>query len=338
MDYSFVVGLAVAGVVLLVGSVFVWRARRLDRSAGLWPIGTVVQPRFNSFLGLDSRGFHRVTFTEWGDPANPHVVVCVHGLTRNSRDFDALATRLSDRCRVVCMDVAGRGTSDWLEHKGDYGFPMYLADTAALLARVIGDHRADVRIDWVGTSMGGLMGMMLAAKLRSPIHRLVVNDVGPLVPWPALMRLKNIHSGIGMQFKDLNEAEMYLRAVCLSFGPLSDEQWAHVTRHSMRQVEDIYVPAFDPGILSALRHARSGVEFDIDFLAGVDLWAIWDRIKCPTLVLRGAVSDMLLSSVGEEMKQRGPKARVVEFPGVGHAPWLMTDDQTGVVREFLLAS
>ena len=159
---------------------------------------------------LGPHGFHEIAYTEWGNPNAPRLVFCVHGFTRNARDFDVLAEALAGDCHVVCMDVAGRGQSEWLTHKGDYAFGLYLTDAAALLARVTapaeasrlrrmlgGSHRPPRRhVDWVGTSMGGLMGMMLAAKRHSPIRRLVLNDVGPLVPWPALMRMKQAHSGM----------------------------------------------------------------------------------------------------------------------------------------------
>jgi pimeloyl-ACP methyl ester carboxylesterase len=167
-------------------------------------------PRQNSFLALDPHGFHRVAYREWGDPRGHHVVICVHGLTRNSRDFDALAVDLASRSRVVCVDVVGRGASDWLEHKEDYGFPLYLSDAATLIAlmahtthagplakfiqRLATRGRAPF-IDWVGTSMGGLIGMMLASKANSPIRRLVLNDVGPFISWQALAHLKSIIPG-----------------------------------------------------------------------------------------------------------------------------------------------
>jgi len=313
----------------------------------------VARPHFQTFLSLGPRGFHRIAYTDWGDPANPHIVVCVHGLTRNSRDFDYLAARLARDCRVVCMDVVGRGASDWLAQKSDYGFALYQSDAAALVARVMADARAGSfggfvrhvlragrasRVDWIGTSMGGLLGMMLASKPGTPITRLVLNDVGPLVPWPALGRLKSTVLTVGARFPDLAAAEQRLREACATFGPLSDAQWRHVARHSVQPAtEGGYMFAYDPGIISTLRAGiHGGLEFSSDFLLGVDLWPVWDVIQCPTLVLRGAESDLLLESTAQQMTERGPKARLVEFPGVGHAPWLIADDQIRVVREFLL--
>jgi len=309
------------------------------------------KPRLCRFQSLGPHGFHQVAYTEWGDPHNDRIVVCVHGLNRNSRDFDALATTLADRFRIICMDVVGRGSSDWLRHNGDYGFPLYLSDAAALLARITaplpatrlrrvirGSPRAKRRVDWIGTSMGGLLGLFLAAKPRSPIRRLVLNDVGPMVPWSALNHLKGLHAGFDKRFKDLHEIEKHLRTACAAFGPLPDDQWRHVAEHSaLRKKDGSYVLAYDPGIMRNPRiGSTAGIRFGSDFLSGVDLWPMWDAVRCPTLVLRGGNSDLLLSSTAEEMTTRGPKARIVQFPGIGHAPWLRSANQIDVVREFLL--
>jgi pimeloyl-ACP methyl ester carboxylesterase len=313
----------------------------------------MTSPRFHHFHSLGPNGFHRVAYTEWGDPANPHVVICVHGLTRNRRDFDTLAAALADRRRVVCMDVVGRGASDWLEQKSNYGFPLYLSDAAALIARVTApapgprrlfQRRAArpgvSRVDWVGTSMGGLIGMVLASKPLSPIQRLVLNDVGPLIPWQGLARLKKVHGVLPKRFASLTEAESCLRKVCAEFGPLSDAEWLETAEHSvLREKDGTYVLAYDPAILSGSgAGATAGLKFGADVLSGVDLWPMWDAVKCRTLALRGGESDLLLASTAEQMAKRGPKARVFEFAGVGHAPWLRSPEQIEVVREFLLAA
>ncbi len=312
------------------------------------------KPRLRRFQSLGPHGFHEIAYTEWGNPKSSRLVFCAHGFTRNSRDFDTLAASLADSCHVICMDAAGRGASEWLPHKGDYTFALYLADAAALLARVTAPAPATgIRkmfgsagrppkrhVDWVGTSMGGLMGMMLAAKRHTPIRRLVLNDVGPVVPWPALIRMKQVHSGAHKKFPTIDDLECHLRETCASFGPLNNAQWRQVAQHSaIRKGDGTYILAFDPAIITHMRSGQvAGVEFGSEFLlVGVDLWPTYDAVKCPTLVLRGAASDLLLKSTAEEMKRRGPKAELIEFPGVGHAPWLMTADQIGVVRDFLLA-
>jgi pimeloyl-ACP methyl ester carboxylesterase len=306
------------------------------------------KPRLHRFQSLGPHGFHEIAYTEWGDPRSHRLVFCVHGFTRNSRDFDTIAASLADNCRVVCMDVAGRGASEWLHHKSDYSFSLYLSDAAALLARVTAPVPASGfgrlltratkwQVDWIGTSMGGLMGMMLAAKRNSPIRRLVLNDVGPLVPWPALIRLKKVHSAPHKGFATLEDVERHLRETCTTFGPLSDAQWRHVARHSAaRGADNRYVLTFDPAIITHMRPGSvAGVEFGSEFLSGVDLWPTYDVIKCPTLVLRGEESDLLLKKTAQEMTTRGPHAALIEFPGIGHAPWLMSDSQIKAVRDFL---
>ena len=310
------------------------------------------KPRLRRFQSLGPHGFHEIAYTEWGNPASSRLVFCVHGFTRNSRDFDVLAASLADKCHVVCMDVAGRGASEWLPRKGDYSFGLYLADAAALLARVTapapasrlrrlfqGGHSAPARhVDWVGTSMGGLMGMMLAAKRHSPIRRLVLNDVGPLVPWQALLRMKQAHSGAHVTFATIEDAEAYLREACAPFGPLSDAQWRQAAQNSVIRKGSSYIPAFDPAIITHMRSGSvAGVEFGSEFLFGVDLWPTYDAVRCPTLVLRGAQSNLLLKKTALEMTRRGPKAELIEFEGIGHAPWLMAEDQIKAVRDFLLA-
>ena len=278
--------------------------------------------RQGTLLNLGPHGFHRTHYFEWGDASNPRVVVCVHGLTRNGRDFDALAEALAPNFRVLCPDVVGRGLSDWLPHKQDYGYPLYLSDMTALIAR------SNVQsVNWVGTSMGGLIGMMLAAQPATPIQKLVINDVGPFVPKAALERLA-MYVGKAPNFESIDGYERYLRQVAAPFGPLSDTQWRHLAQTSSRGNDDGSIgPAYDPGIANAF----SGP------LQDVVLWPLWDSISCPTLVLRGAQSDLLTRETAQAMTQRGPKARLVEFEGVGHAPMLNAPDQVAAVREFLLS-
>jgi pimeloyl-ACP methyl ester carboxylesterase len=281
-----------------------------------------------AFLGISSSGFHRISYTEWGDPAATHVVICVHGLTRNARDFDVLAHALADHCRVICPDVVGRGQSDWLERKLEYAYPQYLADMTTLIARATASRDGQTTIDWVGTSIGGLIGMLLAAMARSPIRRLVINDIGPLIPKAALERIAS-YLGKAPRFAALADAETYVRTVSAGFGPLTDEQWRHLTAHNVRQDADgTWVMNYDPGIGEAFEGVVHG---------DISLWDHWDRIQAPVLVLRGAQSDLLLPATVQEMMRRGPRARLIEFQGVGHAPALMADDQVRAVRDFLCA-
>ena len=271
---------------------------------------------------LGPHGFHRVHYYEWGEPDNDRVLICVHGLTRNGRDFDSLARAMSRHYRVLCPDIVGRGRSGWLTHKEDYGYPLYCSDMATLIAR-----SGARTVDWVGTSMGGIIGMLLASQPGAPIGKLVMNDVGAFIPASAVDRLKT-YVGKDPSFGSLEEAESYLRFVSAPFGPLTDEQWRHLAGSSFSQRGNgQWGLLYDPAIANAF----SGPPID------VDLWAYWDRIRCPTLVLRGADSDLLLHETAVEMTTRGPKPKIVEFAGVGHAPMLMAEDQIGAVQEFLLS-
>jgi pimeloyl-ACP methyl ester carboxylesterase len=278
--------------------------------------------REHTLLNLGPHGFHRTRYYEWGDSHNPRVLICVHGLTRNGRDFDVLASALAPYFRVLCPDVVGRGQSDWLTHKQDYGYPQYLADMAALIAR------AGVEtVDWVGTSMGGLIGMMLAGQVSSPLRKLVINDVGPLVPKAALERLA-AYVGKAPPARSIEAFEAYLREVFAPFGALTDEQWRHMAVTSARHNDDgTITPAYDPAIADAFGGP----------LQDIVLWPVWDAVRCPTLVLRGAQSDLLLHETAVEMTRRGPKAKLKELDGCGHAPALMSKEQIEVVRDFLLA-
>ena len=282
----------------------------------------MLQPRDRHFLSLSSHGFHRVAYREWGHPACERVVVCVHGLTRNGRDFDALAGALADRFRILCPDMPGRGDSEWLRDPADYVFPTYLTALTAMLA-----HAGVDRAAWVGTSMGGLLGMVIAAQANTPVTRLVVNDVGPTIEPPALARIAG-YVGLDPVFDSFAALEAHVREVSAPFGALSDAQWAELARTTSRQTADRkWRLKYDPGIAVPFRSAS----------APTDLWGIWDAIRCPTLLLRGAQSDLLSAATAAAMRERGPKPSFVEFAGVGHAPMLLTSEQIAPVADFLAA-
>ena len=276
---------------------------------------------------LSAAGFHHMAYVEWGDAANPKVLVCVHGLTRCSRDFDFLAQALAADYRVVCPDVVGRGRSDWLRNKSLYALPQYCADMTTLLAKL------DVEtVHWVGTSMGGLIGMALACQPETPITRLVLNDVGPVITAVSLERI-GTYLGAAPRFDNIERAEAFVRFVSATFGSFSDAQWRHLTVHVTRTGADGKVEfAYDPGIAQPFREmlaAGGGKD--------AEMWPLYDGIACPTLLLRGVSSDLLTHEAALEMTRRGPRARLVEVPGVGHAPMLMDDSQVASVRDFLLA-
>ncbi|MEO5374792.1 MAG: alpha/beta hydrolase [Alphaproteobacteria bacterium] len=270
-----------------------------------------------SYLGFSPRGFHRVAYTQWGDDHGSRVAICAHGLARTGRDFDTIAAALSDQWRVLCPDVVGRGRSDWIKDPSLYGFPQYLTDMVALIARSGAE-----QVDWIGTSMGGVIGMLLAAQPNTPIRRLVLNDVGPFIGREALERIKG-YLRRNPHFPNLAAAEAYLREVLAPFGRLSDDQWRHIAVTSTRVMEDgRFALHYDPSIVHNLK-------------LDMDLWVIWDMIRCPVLVLRGVNSDLLAPETVATMKTRGPTCEVVEIPDCGHAPSLMQADQIALVRAFL---
>ena len=259
--------------------------------------GLSAEPRRRSVQCLSPKGLHRMAYLEWGDPRNRDVLVCVHGLTRSGRDFDDLARSLCGQFRVVCPDVAGRGDSDRLADPMLYVIPQYVADMVTLIARL------DVEtVSWVGTSMGGLIGMALAAQIGSPVKRLVLNDAGPVLARASLERMA-AYVGAVPTFADLAGAEEYVRAVSAPFGPHSDAQWRTLTETWARRNPDgTYGAAYDARIAEPFR--ASLPEKDLE------LWPVYDAVRCPTLVLRGELSDLLGRDTAMLMASRGPKARV----------------------------
>lgn len=283
---------------------------------------------------------HRMAYWEWngtGNPAHPHVVVCVHGLSRQGRDFDALARVLSAHARIICPDVAGRGQSDWLADPMGYQPTQYAADMLALLAQV--HQQAPIgSLDWVGTSMGGLIGMGIAgepaAPLPAPVRRLVLNDVGPVIQWEALQRI-GLYLGQPVRFESLQQAADALWAISTSFGPHTPEQWLALSRPMVRELpEGGLTLHYDPRIAVPFKALTPEAA-----AAGESaLWHLYDHVTARTLLLRGAQSDLLSRPTAQAMAQRGPRATVVEFEGVGHAPTLVAPDQIATVVDFLLAT
>jgi pimeloyl-ACP methyl ester carboxylesterase len=270
-------------------------------------------------------GLHRMAYVEWGSPDNPRVLICVHGLTRCARDFDFLARALASEFRVVCPDVAGRGDSDWLKDPMEYQVPVYVGDMVTLIARL-----GVESVDWLGTSLGGLIGMALAALPGSPIARLVLNDVGPVVTRVSLDRIGN-YVGRWPPLPTMEAADAYLRGVNVTFGPHTDAEWRFMTEHVVRPNPDGSLRLhYDPAI--AVPFNAQPAPHD------VELWSLYDSIQCPTMLLRGEHSDLLTRDTANKMSRRGPRAKVAEIAGVGHAPTLIHDDQIQVVREFLLES
>jgi len=270
-------------------------------------------------------GLHRMAYTEWGARDNSRVLVCVHGLTRNARDFDALARAMASHYRVICPDVVGRGQSSRLRDPAAYGIPQYVSDMVTLIARLGVDS-----VHWVGTSMGGLIGMALASLESTPIQKLLLNDVGPLITVDALQRIAT-YVGADPTWSSFDEALAYVKLISAPFGNLDETQWRHLTEHSIAQRADgRWGFRYDPLIAAPFRAAFADQD--------VDLWPLYEQIKCPTLVLRGAESDLLTRATWEAMGARGPRARLAEIQGVGHAPMFMTDEQISIARDFLLSA
>lgn len=269
---------------------------------------------------FDPHGFHWVRYTEWGDPGNPRVLACVHGLTRSGRDFDYLAQRLSDAYRVVCPDMAGRGRSDWLRDPADYTYPLYCGDMATLLASL----HAEI-VDWLGTSMGGIIGMIMSSLPGSPVRKLVMNDVGCMIPKTALERIGQ-YVGAEKPYDSLEALEADMRSVS-PFGDLSPEQWRHLALHvAKRDERGKWLFRYDPGI---------GKNYHAVPPADIDLRSYWNGVHGPVLVIRGENSDLLLPETLAEMARR-PHTETLVVPRTGHAPMLMDDFQVGAIRRFLL--
>ncbi len=284
----------------------------------------------------------RMAWWDWpvqagGNPA--HIVVCVHGLSRQGRDFDALAGHLSAKARVVCVDVAGRGESDWLADPMGYQVETYAKDMALLLIH-LRKESPDAQVDWVGTSMGGLIGIGVASQPALAPRRMVLNDVGPVIQWASLQRI-GAYVGNNRSFDSEREAFDYMASISEGFGPHTTEEWAALSRPMLRQREGKWWFHYDPRIgdpIKALLAQPTEVALAATRKGEEALWAMYDAIPSQTLLLRGAESDLLSTETAREMAHRGPKARCVEFEGVGHAPTLVAENQREVVIDFLCAN
>ncbi len=270
---------------------------------------------------ISRHGFHHVAFREWGKTSATDNLLCVHGLTRNSRDFDMLAQSMSRSRRVVCADLVGRGKSDWLRDPSDYHLLQYNMDITVLAA-----HVGFESIDWIGTSLGGLMGISLAGIENAPIRRLIINDVGPEIPHAALRRITS-YAGRKHRFGSIEEVELHLRTTLSPFAPMTDRNWATMARHSSVRDGGEYRMHHDPDIMQNFRRYFMFMNFN--------LWKYWNRIKCPILILRGRDSDFLTDRILRNMVAAQPNADVVEFDNVGHTPTLNAPGQIEPIIRWL---
>jgi pimeloyl-ACP methyl ester carboxylesterase len=289
------------------------------------------EARIKSVQCSSPAGLHRMAYKEWGDPANPRVLVCVHGVTRVGDDFDHLARALCDHYRVVCPDVAGRGRSDRLRRPELYNVEQYVADMVTLVARATANND-DGTVHWVGTSMGGLIGMILASLDDTPIRKLVINDIGPVIDPVALVRIGE-YIGRDLRFPSFEQGAAFVREVSGSFGPHSDAQWNKLAADVLREAPDgSWVRHYDLALAEPFR----AITPEVAKAGEAGLWAAFDAIRCPTLLVRGAESDLLSRETALQMAARGPKPKLVEIAGVGHAPTFMHDAQVAIAREFLI--
>ncbi|WP_269494012.1 alpha/beta fold hydrolase [Castellaniella sp. S9] len=304
------------------------------------------EPRLDYVTCVSPAGTHRMAYWQWGDPANDRVLLCVHGLTRTGRDFDILARALAPHYRVVCPDVAGRGRSDWLIDPAHYAVPQYAADMLMLIARL-----RPARLDWVGTSMGGLIGLGLAGTLALsagmrpqrgawglgdapdvPLGRVVMNDIGPALNADGLGRIGD-YVGQALRLDSFAQAVDYVRTVSAGFGPHDQAGWEALTRHVFNEQDGHWIKHYDLRIAQAFAPQSPAAVQAAEAL----LWGAWEHLPAEALILRGAQSDLLPREVARAMLERNPRARLVEFEGVGHAPTLRTADQVDAIRDFLFA-
>lgn len=266
-------------------------------------------------------GLHKIAYLEWGAKDNPNVLICSHGLTRNKHDFDVLAESLASKYRVICFDLPGRGESDWLSNKMAYDYNQYTVDALVLIAR-----SGVEKVDWLGTSMGGLLGMALASMPNSPIKKLIINDVGPHLSKEALMRIAE-YVGQQPSFNTLAELDVYMRTVYAGFGKLTEQQWSNMLAYGHRTLEDgRFTLNYDPDISNAFMDKP---------LEDINLWPVWEAITQPTLIIKGENSDLLTQDTANTMTTTGSKSQLIIIPNTAHAPALMNDADIQQVKNWL---
>jgi len=273
----------------------------------------------------DPQGSHEIAYIQWGDTRNPRILLCLHGLTRNGRDFDYLAAVLAQEYRVICPDIVGRGQSDWLKRSEDYSLTVYINDILTLLTEL-----QISTVDWLGNSLGGLIGMSLAAQHPQRIRRLILNDIGAFIPQTALAQIEQYFIHKPDYFQSLEAVDIFFRATHQALGALTDEQWQHLAYHCVHLLPNGgYCLAYDPKLAQVFQNFAQ---------QDVVLWATWREVHCPVLILHGLESVLLSTETIAAMQAIHPQTEIVTFPGIGHTPALMSAEQIEVVRQWLLKS
>ena len=326
----------------------------MKKEPALSTLSVQTTPRLNYVVCTSPAGIHRMAYWEWGDPNNSRILLCVHGLTRTGRDFDALAQALSPYYRVVCPDIVGRGKSDRLADPDAYVVPQYVADIFTLLARL-----QPTTLDWVGTSMGGLIGLGVASALCNaqqllawstnesslsvseliPFRRMVINDIGPVINTEGLARIGN-YIDQELVFDSFEETVANAKVRWQDFGPHTQAQWEHLTNYVFTQQDGQWLLAYDLGIAAPfkkqfLQQKEEQAEAIVQDAEEV-LWQAFENLPAEVLIIHGELSDLLSNTTTKEMLGRNPKASLYEVQGVGHAPTLMQTEQIEKVKQFLL--
>jgi len=286
------------------------------------PTKHIPDSRDNYYLGLSNEGFHRLYYREWGESDNPNTIICVHGLTRISHDFDELAQVLSKHYRVICPDIAGRGNSDWFGSKEHYNITQYCADINALIAHIHAD-----KVHFIGTSMGGLIGMLLAGMAHTPIQSFLLNDVGPFIKRGELQTMGE-YVGRAPVFSSREELYEYYSTIYHGSCALLNKKQIHqMARYSTFKTNGGYRLHYDPKIGDAFRKNYTFFNFE--------LWKYWEEIECPVMVLRGSESTFLTPDIADKMADSHEDMTLVEIPGAGHTPLLKTSAEIKIVQKFL---
>ncbi|MFZ8951854.1 MAG: alpha/beta fold hydrolase [Alphaproteobacteria bacterium] len=279
----------------------------------------MLTPRQEFMPYLSPEGFHQVAYREWGNRDNPKVLICVHGVSRNGCDFDDIAAVLAAYYRVICVDMPGRGRSDWINDKSLYTMDLYVSISAALIAR-----SGAATVHWLGTSMGGRIGMNLASRPNTPITKLVLNDMGPYIE-PAGRKENFANFGTDPRFADEAAGIAFVRSTTAAYGPTSEDAWLKFCKDSLRELPDgQWTLHYDPGLKQSTVKISSGT------------WDQWEQITCPVFLLWGLKSKLLVAETADRMKTTGPRAQVFEVPYAGHCPRLENDEQISTVRDFLI--